>query len=397
MSQLDTLSDHFDTICLSAADWPVRVMAAVAGTSAIARWPDFPVAATLAHGRLGHGAGPHLQRAATRAVGELVEIASCCAWGDEPLVEACLADVAHAGWGPEELTGFSSAQRRNRPVWNAAMAGLDWIAPPVGPEVPLSWMRASLADRTPVLVPADAVLIGRREAGDPAASAVADTSGCAAGETPEAACLSALYELIERDATGRWWYGRGPLRPISDADAASGPAVTQFAARGRHLRLFDITSDLGVPTAAALATDADGRRLAAGFATRGTLGAASTAAFTELLMMELRHLPQSGAPGAEDEAAWFHDAPCPAGPPPADSLVGCDLAACLARLTAADCRVAFLDMTRPAFGVPVVRALSPDLCHWKPRFGRSRLTAGCVDDAAAARLQHPDSGLFLRA
>jgi len=78
MMQLDTLARHFRQIRLSPYDWPVHCVASIAETEALAEWPGFPQAATLAHDRLGHGAGEDLTTARTRATGELVEIASCC-------------------------------------------------------------------------------------------------------------------------------------------------------------------------------------------------------------------------------------------------------------------------------------------------------------------------------
>jgi ribosomal protein S12 methylthiotransferase accessory factor len=39
-------------------------------------------------------------------------------------------------------------------------------------------------------------------------------------------------------------------------------------------------------------------------------------------------------------------------------------------------------MTRPEIGVPVFRAVSAALCHYKPRFGKARLTASDARDLA---------------
>ncbi len=53
----------------------------------------------------------------------------------------------------------------------------------------------------------------------------------------------------------------------------------------------------------------------------------------------------------------------------------------LRRLGELQIRLAFVDHTRADVGLPVWRAVSRDLCHWKPRFGRKRLQA---PDAAGA-------------
>ncbi|MGL4281252.1 MAG: YcaO-like family protein, partial [Albidovulum sp.] len=155
-------------------------MALIAGETATATWPNFPAAATLAKGRLGHGAGPDRESAMRRAAGELIEIASCCCWGDEELVWAPAGGLGDAGWTPAALLGFSDEQRRNRESWNARLADLDWIPAAVDSLHEMAWLRATCAfsGRT-ILVPADFALIGRRERGDEGATAVADTSGCA--------------------------------------------------------------------------------------------------------------------------------------------------------------------------------------------------------------------------
>ena len=59
-----------------------------------------------------------------------------------------------------------------------------------------------------------------------------DSNGCAAGATAEAAKLAALLELIERDATGIWWYGRC-LRPGLDPARLGQPAL-HAAIEARH-------------------------------------------------------------------------------------------------------------------------------------------------------------------
>ncbi len=389
MTNLDALDHFFDQIPMSPADWPMHVVAAVAGERTFQRWPDFPAAATLPRGRLGHGAGEDIASAVVRAVGELIEIASCCAPGDEAMILATPAELGGGAFDPVQLSGFSAAQRLRREEWNRDMDGLDWIPPdPTDPTQPIAWIEArDLFCDDPILVPADSVLIGRREKGDPLARAVADTNGCAAGETAEAALLAALFELVERDATGRWWYGRRPA-PILDAaevpvDAA---VIANLRQRGRRLWLLDITSDLAIPTIAALAADAAGRHVGAGFATRSTFFGAAQAAVRELMQMELRIAAElaRSSPGPA-LARWFAEIEMgravPIGSPSRDARFrakaqAVDLASCIDRLDAHGCRVATIDFTKAAFAVPVVRAISPDLGHWKPRLGRMRLPVG---------------------
>jgi len=372
---------------MSPEDWPLQVVAALADAASIAWMPDFPPAATLVRHRLGTGAGEDLQTATIRATGELVEIASCCAWGDEAIVTAPEAGLPHPAFGPERLSGFSADQIAKRRFWNGRIKGVDWIPPQIDPSRPIDWLAARCLFTGRVIhVPADSVLIGRRAPGDPEACAVADTNGCAAGETQDDAWLRALFELIERDATGRWWYGQRHAPTVDPATVQIDAAIpAHLGRRGRRLVLLDLTSDLGVPTIAALAMDDTGAKVGAGFGTRANLRAAARAAVTELMMMEVRVAAAIADPGSDAALEmWFRtvrfagDVPFdhrPGREPRVHSGTDVDLASCAARLAAAGCRVAMLNFTRAAFGVPVARAVSPDLCHWKPRFGRARLLA----------------------
>jgi ribosomal protein S12 methylthiotransferase accessory factor len=313
-----------------------------------------------------------------------VEISSCCAWGDEVVRTARRSELRDLSFGPAELCGFSGEQTANRDFWNSRLAGLDWIPEAADPADPIDWTRAEcLFTGQTIFVPADCVLIGRRAPGDVAAYAVADTNGCAAGRTPEDACLRALFELIERDATGRWWYGQRHVPVLDQAALSIDTAIVEnLSRRERHLLLLDLTSDLGVPTVAALAMDATGGNVGAGFATRANLQAAVRAAVTELMQMELRVAAAQFSQSPDtDMKTWFQevrfegfvpfkDNPREETPMYSDSDF--DLEACIARLKAVGCRVAIMNFTRPEFAVPVVRAISPDLCHWKPRLGRTR-------------------------
>ena len=361
--------------------------------------PGWPVAALPAAGRLGHGWGRGPAGATRRALGEMVELASLCAWGDEhprprPPAEGAVWDVP-------ALLGFAPWQLAARAGWNEVLGGLDHLPdwggdragghlPDGGPDrLPDRWRGAGgwiaaerlLPGAAPpegarVWVPAGLALLGHGRL-------PADSNGGAAGPTPAAARLAAVLELVERDATARWWYGGAPARREAPAPGSWAAELAGWLARrGRVLHLLDITSDLGVPVRAALIADRDGRRVSAGFAAAMAPAGARRRALGEALQMELRV-----AAGTADPR-WLAEAdlschPAPAAPPadpahPADPgaagrAAPAALAALAAILARAGCRVALVDRSRAEFGVPVVRALSPDLCHWKPRLGRARL------------------------
>jgi ribosomal protein S12 methylthiotransferase accessory factor len=135
---------------------------------------------------------------------------------------------------------------------------------------------------------------------------------------------------------------------------------------------------------AAISADRRGRHIALGFATRISQSSAAEAAVCELMQMELKAMYALAHPDdASDMATWLDEvrldgslqfiaeAQAPKAVSQVPELTTVDM--CIDRLVRANCRVAVIDRTREEFEVPVVRAISPDLCHWKPRFGRTRL------------------------
>lgn len=395
-SHLDALADSFDCMTLSPTDWPVIVTAAIAAERTIAKWPNFPDAATLARSRLGHGRGLETISALRAALGEMIEIASCCDWGDLDLLRETPKAIGQDGWAPELLNGFSALQYENRESWNSRLGQLDWVPFRTDNRSEIDWIMAHEAISGQRLwVPADAVVIGRHEAGDSGAVSVADTNGCAAGQSHEAARFFALCELIERDATGRWWYGRQKGMQISVANDPLAAKITDnLSKRGRRLRVLNISSDLGLHTIAAISCDANGARLAVGFGARPALREALLSALTELMQMELKLLASRDTGFLETEAENSDDVCLTDVPveeisnelrlqtqqgPQQGGTFKDQLKMCLEKLANAGCQVAFIDFSRSEFDVPVARAISPDLCHWKPRFGRPRLLQGDHD------------------
>lgn len=397
-NRLAALAAEFDcfTTPIGPAAW---VSVVVPGARLLARYPNYPKAALPVSGRVANGCGLGAERCGLSGMGEAVELASCCAWGDEVLIRARLDDLPPATIGPQAATGFSPAQIRARAAWNQRYGLHDW-RPPAYRGAEINWMSGvDAVSGATVLLPADGVLIGLREAGDEAATAIADSNGCAAGATKAQAMEAALLELIERDATGRWWYG-GRLRPTLPAALLDKwPELSQWLdERMRLTRLVDLTTDIGIPAVAAISTAPDGRTPAIGFAARFELVEAAGAAVAEMLGVEASLLRAAEQPDPLT-AEWLARSPAalpPSGPEATVSRTetsaepGLRLASAICALDRAGCRIAFVDLTRPAFGVPVIRAVAPGLCHYKPRFGHHRLLAPDPHDLAAVRPNRPN-------
>ena len=166
--------------------------------------------------------------------------------------------------------------------------------------------------------------------------------------------------------------------------------------RERASWLLDITTDLEIPSVAAVSVDGDGRGLSCGLAARLTFEQAARAAILEMCQMELalpiveakrrqrgeaalnavdrRHLARAAIDAGACEL--LHPSGVPrreSGQPTGDA--GAELALLRAIFTGCGLEPVLVDLTRPEFGIPVVCARVPQLqlmpCDW-----------------ATARLQH---------
>lgn len=393
----------FDLLPLPPGNGPVQLALALPGER-LSALPGFPEAALPTTGRVASGRGLTPEACRTSALGEAIELVSCCAWADEPLVRATEAELGPVALSPEALNGFSDAQIDERDAWNETYGGFDWRPSRRDPARALDWVPVNDAfGGAAAYAPADFAFIGRRAAGDPEAVAIGDSNGCAVGSTPEAARLSALLELIERDATARWWYGRRRRPPIAPGAAGIDATLCDWLReRARRTWLFDITSDLEVPVVAAASSETDGREVALGFAAALDRTVAATAALTELVQLE-RSVALAGALGdaAGLWALWRRrvdmslppldavSALPPQAPPAGADLTAGSLSAVLEACARNGTDLWFCDMSRAALGLPAVRALSTTVCHSKPRLRRPRLhmspSADQVPFAAAAQ------------
>lgn len=229
----------------------------------------------------------------------------------------------------------------------------------------------------------------RRLAGD-AAPRFALGTGCGAGVAIEDAALHGLLELVERDAAALWWRGGRTGRPVPTdgdgvADALNYLADLRGPASRRMSWYLDITTDLDIPSVAAISVDPDGRRVACGTSCRTSMAAALVAATREMCQMELaydvvaakrrergeaglneidrRHLQRATAIDAET-CGLLH----PRGRPVMHAPIGsCAqsgaalLSAIVRHLGQRDVEVMMIDLTRAQFGIPVARMVAPKL------------------------------------
>jgi thiazole/oxazole-forming peptide maturase SagD family component len=294
------------------------------------------------------------ERAALLCLGETADLLS-------PLERP--GDVIDHAEGPDDLTGWIQPLllKADRPI--DCVSGLRCV------------------DGAPALLPADLCL--RRPSSKQSITPIGPlSSGVAAGVDRASALCRAILELIERDAAAMWWFGGCQGREFAKETTAweAATATLENLRQGMVLRktlLIDITTDLGIPVVAAVSQNPDGRGLAVGIAARLSMAEAATSAITEMAQAELAaglaqlKLSARGAEGLtaidrrhlERHSAEAASVPqlriAPAIELPQIDVVNAD--GLVRHLEAMNVPIFAVDLTRNNIGVPVLRALSPNL------------------------------------
>jgi ribosomal protein S12 methylthiotransferase accessory factor len=336
------------------------------------------------------GKGSTAEQGEASALMEAIERYTGIFQGDEIRVTRRFADfpsgeVIH----PNKVLLFSDAQYRR---------GQAPTADPDEPQRPLPLDRSAEIEWSPVwslrdkrfrYLPTTLMYFFYR---GPAAF-LADSNGCAAGNTLEEAIVQGFLELVERDAYAIWWYNR-LQRPEVDLsqfdDSYIRDVQTQFAETGRRLWVLDVTSDLGIPTyvaithwmqngqeniefgsgahfdpriAALRALTELNQFMSIGFMGGGTGEKSSLDGVTPLRLQDHPYLtPSNSAAIQPGSGSTFdhHDT--------REQVMSCVR---LAKRAGLDFLV--LDQTRPDIQVPVVRVIVPGLRHFYRRFAPGRL------------------------
>jgi ribosomal protein S12 methylthiotransferase accessory factor len=321
--------------------------------------PDAPLASVS-------GAGLSFRDAFEACVGEGVEHLSRYASEAHP-IEQLSAQDALDGAPPPLLDLWERLQSCRRD--------------PAAPRV--AWtIAADLANGHPVRLPTDICLRRpppQRDLDPPWPL----SSGCAAAPDHLRATLSALFELAERDAVALWWRGGRRARLAPPGAGAAFLERLRAGATSRQTWFLDITDDAGIPAVVAASCNEDGFGLCCGSAARATLAGAADAAAREMAQMELAHTISATKRAVRGEAALnaldhqhlrryatvqvrettaLHPLAPPSPPPdlPVDDPRA-TLAALRERLSAIGAFPAAIDLTHPAFRIPVVRVVCPGL------------------------------------
>jgi YcaO-like protein with predicted kinase domain len=265
---------------------------------------------------------------------------------------------------------------------------------PFDPDAAIEWIEGyDLVRCEPCWVPGEIVHTDYARSA-PDGYFLAGSNGLASGNHLVEAVNAGLYELVERDALSLWL--ARPLRErvghlldlasVDDPDCAA--LIEKCAAARIAVRVWDITTNLGI--AAFLceirdpaAGDPQMLRRFHGSGCHADSGVALSRALTEAAQTRLTYIAgvrddlspveYRSTPGDDIRDALL-DALARAAEPArfaaAPSLVADDLAAdlcwALGRLAAVGIeRAVAIDLTRPEFGIPVIRLVIPGL-EWDP-------------------------------
>ena len=208
------------------------------------------------------GKGSTRAQSEVSALCEAVERHSGALHGDEIRLRRRLIDFAEDdAIHPNAAQLFSDSQLDDARTINAKGHPYNVVPPRLAPDADIDWTPVwSLTEQRHRYLPTSMLYSMAPEQRGPS-DLIADSNGCAAGNTLAEAIVQGFYELVERDAFAIWWYNqlRVPavdLRSFGDEYLASAPS--QYASYERDVWMLDVTSDLGVPTFVALSRRPDG-------------------------------------------------------------------------------------------------------------------------------------------
>lgn len=327
------------------------------------------------------GRGASLGQAFESCVGEAAEYLSFIEREEDPLLQTADQSVHVSDGAREWIT-----------------AGLGWSCDADLSDC--SWIEAhSLNDDHLTGFPSELVL--RSTPKKQKSKRLTESTGIAAGPTYEAATISALLEVVERDAVALWWYAGAPacrLNPSLELFEFAQSLLCEFRPNSpRASWLLDLTSDLQIPVFAAISAEADGSAVVAGFSAHTHPESAIKGAVLELCQMELaqqislqRYAHLGPEHLGETDRHWLdlyqrlalqnypQLLPDELSQHRPLSTTDGSLAHLVSRLTRGGYEAYKIDLTRTDISIPVARVIVPGLQSAKPDWISQRLRDTCA-------------------
>ncbi len=222
---------------------------------------------------------------------------------------------------------------------------------------PLYWLEAverrlDGTDR-PVLIPAQAVFLFCNLDEIGLFSGLGST-GLASGNTPEQARVSALLEVLERDAEATTVHDPARCFRITTDDPLLGPLLAYLDARGVQVQFQDLTGPLGVPCVKSFVVTARGEVVkGTGAHLDGRKAVISALTETPFAVQATTRMGRGieGLGTVRFEDLTNHGTGNPVA----------DLETLEGLLLGNGCRVLYVDLTREDLKIPVVKAIVPGL------------------------------------
>jgi oxazoline/thiazoline synthase len=346
------------------------------------------------------GKGATDAQARASAICEAIERFSGVFQGDEPRQTATFRELGDRAIPPSELAHFSERQFAERDAWNARGSQFQIVPRPFDSDAEIEWSPVwSLTRDDWRLLPTRHCYFGY-PGGEESFFCWGDSNGNAAGNTIEEAILQGFFELVERDGVALWWYNR-VRRPAVDiatfGDEYLDRVQRRYEELARPIWAIDLTSDLGIPTFAAISRRVDKpvEDILCAFGSHFDARIAMRRAVCELNQFLPAVVP-IGTDGAgeyafddPDSLRWWKTATIASqgylvpSEEPARTLADFpdrstddvldDVELCRSIVENRGMEMLVLDQTRPDVGVPVAKVIVPGMRHFWARFGPGRL------------------------
>lgn len=333
---------------------------------------------------------------------EAIERYSGVFQGNEIREKTSYYKLGKRGIHPNACMNFSKAQYENRQEWNGSCEGwFQKVPQPFDEEREIDWTPVwSLTTEEFKYLPTAYCYYGYPKPEKP--DCWADANGCAAGNTLEEAILQGFLELVERDSAALWWYNR-LQKPAIDLNSFDDPYFhalkRYYQTLNRELWVLDITSDLNIPTFAAISRkiDREIEDIILGFGTHFDPKLAIQRALTEVSQM-LPAVLSANPDGTTRYAAsadsqllhWWKTATLENQPylvPDSRVAPQCnsdyqiiwhedlleDIIYCRELVEKRGMEMLVLNQTRPDIRLNVVKVIVPGLRHFWKRLGEGRL------------------------
>ena len=211
------------------------------------------------------------------------------------------------------------------------------------------------------------------------------SNGLASGNDLVEATVHAICEVIERDATGLWYHSDLPVKAarrldlatVDDNDCAG--LIAQIEAAGLSIAVWETTTDVGVPAFYALLTGDEHEHVGEGAGCHPAKSVALSRTLTEAVQTRMTYisgarddmLPEEFGPQGMAQKLTAAHKLINAGDPQADYSGIVSLASqtlnqdqeelCARLATAGIDQVICVDLSKPEFGIAVVRVVIPGL------------------------------------